>query len=390
MTMKRDNERLELVQGSEAIVRGALYAGVSFYAGYPISPSTEIMELMSERLAHLKGAFIQMEDEISSIASAIGASIAGTKAMTSTSGPGFSLMQENIGYASLAEIPIVVIDAQRAGPSTGLPTSPSQGDVMQSRWGTHGDHPVIVVTPGSVQECFTLIVESFNMSEKYRVPVIFLTDEHMVHLRESVPLLHELDVPVVSRLEPAEGSHYRPYEVLSGEVSPRMARFGRGYRYNVTGLYHDENGLPTNDIGISTKLIERLSSKIENNRNDIIRCEISRCEGKCDVLLVSYGSTSGAVAQSAADLRGRGIHVSYIRLITLWPFPRDILGEMIRGSSHTIVVEMNSGQIHSECLKYSGWEADIRHLGRSSGKLITPDEISGLVMSITGGGLIAE
>ena len=263
-----------LMQGNEAAVEGAIAAGMRVFAGYPITPSTEIAEQSSLRLPQVGGHFIQMEDEISSIAAVLGASAAGVKAMTATSGPGFSLMQENLGYGAMAEIPCVIVDVQRAGPSTGLATSPAQGDYMQARWGTHGDHPVIALSPSSVLETYTLIIRAFNLSEKYRTPVIFLMDEIVGHMREGV----ELPKPNTLRINQRkmsfhDGANKQCYYVPEGQYVPAMKPFGRGERYNITGLIHDESGFPTNSNEEAEKLIWRLMHKISDNYEDIVRVE---------------------------------------------------------------------------------------------------------------------
>ncbi|MGB9810072.1 MAG: 2-oxoacid:acceptor oxidoreductase subunit alpha, partial [Caldanaerobacter sp.] len=251
-----------LMQGNEAVVEGAIRAGMRFYAGYPITPSTEIAELCAEKLPFVGGKFIQMEDEIASMAAIIGASLAGLKAMTATSGPGFSLMQENIGFAAMAEVPCVVIDVQRMGPSTGMPTSPSQGDVMQSRWGTHGDHSIIVLSPSSVKEAYYVTIQAFNLSERYRTPVVILMDEVIGHLRETVDLDEYKDIEIVERKIPENLEGYLPYRDIEDGTSPFIP-FGKGIRYHVTGLVHNEKGLPTNSTKIAEKLIKRLVGKIE-------------------------------------------------------------------------------------------------------------------------------
>ena len=263
-----------LMQGNEACVEGAIAAGMRFYAGYPITPSTEIAEVSALRLPQVGGKFIQMEDEIASIACAIGASTTGTKAMTATSGPGFSLKQENLGYACLAEIPLVVVDVQRSGPSTGLPTSPSQGDVMMARWGTHGDHPVIALSPSSVKETYELAIRCFNLAEKYRTPVLFMMDEIIGHLREGVELPEPGSFEIISRKEPETYGPKTPaYHLEEGELVPTMTNFGHGERYNITGLLHDETGFPTNNNQIAGELVTRLMRKIDENYEDIVRVE---------------------------------------------------------------------------------------------------------------------
>ena len=241
-----------LMQGNEACVEGAIAAGMRFYAGYPITPSTEIAELCALRLPQVGGRFIQMEDELASMAAVLGASATGVKAMTATSGPGFSLKQENIGYGCMAEIPCVIVDVQRSGPSTGLPTSPSQGDYMQARWGTHGDHPVIALSPSSVLETYKLIVRAFNLSEKYRTPVIFLMDEIVGHMREGVELPDPNDLIINKRhISYHDGANKQCYYVPEGKYVPAMKPFGQGERYNITGLAHDVSGFPTNDPAVA-------------------------------------------------------------------------------------------------------------------------------------------
>ena len=263
-----NNMKYKLVQGNEACVEGAIAAGMTFFAGYPITPSTEIAEISSQKLPKLGGKFIQMEDELASMAAIIGASLTGAKSMTATSGPGFSLMQENLGYAMITEVPCVIVNVQRGGPSTGLPTSPAQGDVMQAKWGTHGDHPAIAITPNSVQETYECTVKAFNLAEKYITPVILLMDETVGHMREKMVFKDASEIEVINRKKPTckpeDYVAYRPDE----DMVPPMASFGEGYRYHVTGLTHDETGFPTNNNEISEKLITRLVDKVEKNLDD--------------------------------------------------------------------------------------------------------------------------
>ncbi|MCL2167136.1 MAG: 2-oxoacid:acceptor oxidoreductase subunit alpha, partial [Clostridiales bacterium] len=291
-----------LMQGNEACVEGAIAAGMRLFAGYPITPSTEIAELSSLRLPLVGGTFIQMEDEISSMAVIIGASAAGVKSMTATSGPGFSLKQENLGYAALAEIPCVVVNVQRSGPSTGIPTAPAQGDVMQSRWGTHGDHPIIVLSPSSVRETYELIIRAFNLSEKYRSPVIFLMDEIIGHLREGVRLPDPADIQVENRYVNMALANDQAYFVPEGKLIPEMAPFGSGQRYNITGLFHDDSGFPTDKADLSGKLVERLLKKIEANRDDITQWEETNLDD-AEIAVVCYGGTAGVAASAVEDAR---------------------------------------------------------------------------------------
>jgi 2-oxoglutarate ferredoxin oxidoreductase subunit alpha len=335
-----------LMQGNEAVAEGAIAAGARFFAGYPITPSTEIAEVLSRRLPEVGGTFIQMEDEIASIAAVCGASLAGAKALTATSGPGFSLMQEMIGFASMAQIPCVIVDVMRGGPSTGLPTEPAQGDVMQARWGTHGDHSIIALAPNSVAETFDLTARAFNLAEAYRTPVILLMDEMIGHVNEKVRLPDS--VQVVSRKGPdAPPESYLPYRHTEDGVPP-MAAFGRdGYRFHVTGLAHDETGFPTNDPVKIDKLNRRLGTKLEQHRDRIVEVDRHACEG-AELAVFAYGSVARAARQAVDEARAKGIPVGLLRPRTIWPFPdREVraLGEQV---STILVPEMNLGQLAHE------------------------------------------
>ena len=364
-----------LMQGNEACVEGALAAGMRLYAGYPITPSTEIAELSALRLPQEGGKFIQMEDEIASIACAIGASVAGVKAMTATSGPGFSLKQENIGYACLAEIPMVIVDVQRCGPSTGMPTSPSQGDVMMARWGTHGDHPIIVISPSSVRETYTLAVRCFNLSEKYRTPVIFLMDEIIGHLREGMELpepeeLEVIDRPTVRYPEPKR----LPYHMKPGQLVPQMAPFGCGQRYNITGLIHDETGFPTNSTEEAAKLMDRLMRKIYDNYDDIVQCERVSLDD-AETVIICYGGTMRAAKSAMEQARANGKKVGIFRPITIWPFPERELREICKTAKRMLVAEHNGGQILLEVERIVKGACAVDFIGRLNGTVITPQEI---------------
>ena len=364
-----------LMQGNEACVEGALAAGMRLYAGYPITPSTEIAEFSALRLPQEGGKFIQMEDEIASIACAIGASVAGVKSMTATSGPGFSLKQENIGYACLAEIPLVIVDVQRTGPSTGMPTSPAQGDVMMARWGTHGDHPIIVLCPSSVKETYDLTVRSFNLSEKYRTPVILLMDEIIGHLREGMELpkpeeLEIIDRPTVRFPEPKR----LPYHMKKGQMVPAMAPFGCGQRYNITGLIHDEAGFPTNSHEEAEKLMDRLMHKISDNYKDIVRSETRNAED-ADTLIVCYGGTMRAAIEAMDRARAKGMKVGIFRPITIWPFPEKELKELSRKVKRILVAEHNYGQIVLEVERIVKDDCPVDFIGKANGTVITPDEL---------------
>ena len=364
-----------LMQGNEACVEGALAAGMRLYAGYPITPSTEIAELSALRLPQEGGKFIQMEDEIASIACAIGASVAGVKSMTATSGPGFSLKQENIGYACLAEIPLVIVDVQRTGPSTGMPTSPAQGDVMMARWGTHGDHPIIVLCPSSVKETYDLTVRSFNLSEKYRTPVILLMDEIIGHLREGMELpdpeeLEIIDRPTVRFPEPKR----LPYHMKKGQTVPAMAPFGCGQRYNITGLIHDETGFPTNSHEEAEKLMYRLMHKISDNYDDIVRSEERNTED-ADTLIVCYGGTMRAATEAMERAREKGMKVGIFRPITIWPFPERELKKLSSKVKKILVAEHNYGQIVLEVERIVKNDCKVDFIGKVNGTVITPDEL---------------
>lgn len=364
-----------LMQGNEACVEGALAAGMRLYAGYPITPSTEIAELSALRLPQEGGKFIQMEDEIASIACAIGASVAGVKSMTATSGPGFSLKQENIGYACLAEIPLVIVDVQRTGPSTGMPTSPAQGDVMMARWGTHGDHPIIVLCPSSVKETYDLTVRSFNLSEKYRTPVILLMDEIIGHLREGMELpdpeeLEIIDRPTVRFPEPKR----LPYHMKKGQTVPAMAPFGCGQRYNITGLIHDETGFPTNSHEEAEKLMYRLMHKISDNYDDIVRSEERNTED-ADTLIVCYGGTMRAATEAMERAREKGMKVEIFRPITIWPFPERELKKLSGKVKKILVAEHNYGQIVLEVERIVKNDCNVDFIGKVNGTVITPDEL---------------
>ena len=357
------------MQGNEAVAEGALAAGVLFYAGYPITPSTEIAEIMAERLPLIGGTFIQMEDEIGSMAAIIGASLTGAKTLTATSGPGFSLKQENLGYAISTEVPCVVVNVQRGGPSTGLPTSPAQADVMQARWGTHGDHPIIALTPSSVQECYELAVVAFNFAEEFRIPVILLMDEVIGHLREKVVLPQNLTI--VDRKRPVvPPNEYIPYENNESMI-PAMANFGDGYRYHVTGLTHTEKGLPTGNPEITRKFMERLTQKLNPYLERIQLIEEVQLDD-ADLIIIAYGCTARSVLEAVSMARNEGLKVGLFRPITLWPFPHKQLETY--ADRKYLVVEMNSGQLVGEVERIFGYKA-VERLNRMDGELITPQEV---------------
>lgn len=366
--------RVRLMQGNEACAAGAIYAGCRFYAGYPISPSSEIAEVMAARLPQVGGRFIQMEDEIGSIAAVIGASLAGVKAMTATSGPGFSLMQENLGYAAFTEVPIVVVDVMRMGPSTGMPTSPSQGDVMQARWGTHGDHPVVALCPSSVGEVFRLTVEAFNIAETLRVPALVLLDEVIGHMREKLEVPEPGEIPVRERPRAAGPREaFRPYRAEADGVPP-MAVLGRGYRVHTTGLYHDERGFATGDPAKAEALITRLHRKVDLARDRITFTETETVDD-AEVLVAAYGSSARAALRAVRLARERGVRAGLLKLMTLWPFPAAALRRAAAGARTVIVPEMNLGQIVGEVERALGGAAAVRPLNKVDGELFHPEEI---------------
>jgi len=371
---EKHEPKAQLLQGNEACAEGALAAGCRFFAGYPITPASEIAEYLSRRLPEMDGTFIQMEDEIASMGAVIGASLAGVKSMTATSGPGFSLMQENLGFACIAEVPCVVVDVMRGGPSTGLPTNPSQGDVMQARWGTHGDHPIIALCPSSVSECFSLTVKAFNFSEKYRTPVILLMDEVVAHMREKVVLPDPGRVEVIDRVKPSVPPEwYLPYEDTSFGVPP-MGIFGEGYRYHVTGLIHDIRGFPTLRQDEIEPFLLRLFRKISSHFDDIQFVESYFTED-ADLVIVAYGSVARSAHRAMVEARAQGIKVGLLKLITLWPFPRSFVEPLTRANKVLLVPEMNMGQISREVKRVNQGMTPVNTLNKIDGTLITPQEI---------------
>ncbi|MGC9334077.1 MAG: 2-oxoacid:acceptor oxidoreductase subunit alpha [Anaerolineae bacterium] len=365
---------IQLLQGNRACALGALAAGCRFFAGYPITPSSEIAEIMARELPKLGGKFIQMEDEIASIAAIIGASVGGLKVMTATSGPGFSLMQENIGYAVVTEVPCVIVNVMRAGPSTGLPTSPSQGDVMQARWGTHGDHPIIALVPATVAEAFELTVTAFNFAEKFRIPVLVMMDEVVGHMREKVTLPEVGADQIVNREMPTVPPEwYEPFGNPPSDVPP-LAPFGEGYRYHVTGLLHDVRGFPTSRLDEIQPWIDRLFRKIDRNRDEICMWDEDRLDG-ARTLVVAYGSTARSARQAVRLARARyGRKVGLLRLKTLWPFPEEAVERAAESVQRVIVAEMNLGQIALEVERLVG-RSKVLRVGRVDGQMVTPDQI---------------
>ena len=365
---------VELLQGNDACARGAADAGCRFYAGYPITPSSEIAERMAELLPPLGGVAIQMEDEIASLGAVLGASLAGAKAMTATSGPGFSLMQEHLGYAAATEIPCVVVDVMRAGPSTGLPTSPAQGDVMQARWGTHGDHPVVALAPASVAEVYELTVRAFNLAERYRTPVVLLWDEVIGHVRERVALPDPATLERVERARPAAApGAWRPY-AANGQEVPAMADFGSGHRWHVTGLAHDERGYPTQDPAVVARLQERLHAKLARHRADVVAWEGVALDD-AEVVVVAFGIGARAARRAVALARRRGARVGLFRPRTLWPFPDREIADLAGRARALVVAEMNLGQIVGEVERAAAGRAAVTGRFRADGQPLTPEDV---------------
>ena len=363
------------LDGDFACGEGAMAAGCRFVAGYPITPSTEVVERISRRFPMMGGTFIQMEDELASMAAVVGASWTGTKSMTVTSGPGFSLMMENIGLGAMMETPCVVVNVQRGGPSTGLPTMVGQADVMQARWGSHGDYELIALSPQSPQEAFDLTIDAFNLSERYRVPVMFMMDECVGHMTERV-VIPEADEIVVEprRLTARSREEFKPYEV-NGEPVPEFARAGDGYRFHTTGLTHDERGYPLMSVECQERCVKRLLDKIQKNAEDIVRFEEEGTDG-ADVVVVTYGITA-RVARLAIDLaRRRGVKVGSLRLVVIWPFPERRIRELAPTVGALVVPEINYGQMVLEVERCAAGRCVVRSVPHGGGGVHDPEVIA--------------
>jgi 2-oxoglutarate ferredoxin oxidoreductase subunit alpha len=365
-----------IMQGNEAVAYGALDAGVNFFAGYPITPSTEIAEILAAELPKRNGVFIQMEDEIASICAITGASLAGAKSLTATSGPGFSLMQEGIGFAKITETPCVVVNVQRMGPSTGMPTSPAQGDIMQARWGSHGDSPAIVLYPDSVKESYELTIRAVNLAEKYRTCVILLLDEVLGHMRESVRLPDLANVRVINRIKPTVPPHwYKHYDENQKYLSP-LASYGEGYRFHVTGLTHDAHGFPTNKSTEAGDMMDRLRKKISHNIRDLVQIESHEMDD-ANIAIFAAGITARSAKAAIAMARYEGIKVGLLRPLTIWPFPDDAVRKMLRNVETVIVPELNQGQLIHEIRRLTKDKSDsnVLTIQRVNGQLISPNDI---------------
>jgi 2-oxoglutarate ferredoxin oxidoreductase subunit alpha len=360
--------------GDVACAEGAMAAGCLFFGGYPITPATEIAEHMSARLPEVGGTFIQMEDEIGAIASVIGASCAGVKSMTATSGPGFSLMMENIGLAICIESPCVIANVQRAGPSTGLPTQGAQSDMMQARWGSHGHYEIIALAPSSPQEIFYQTITAFNLSEKYRLPVLVMTDEMVGHLSERVIIPDAKDIKTVSRKRPkGRKDRLKPYRPAPDGIAP-MPIAGEGYNVHMTGLTHDERGYPVMTVDAQYEMMERLISKVRKNLDDIIRTESYRLDD-AEIVIVSYGVSSRTCLAAVDEAREQGIKAGLLRLITVWPFPEDQIRNLAEKVKGFVTVEINLGQIHLEVERCAGGKAPAFLVGHPGGTIIPPERV---------------
>jgi len=368
--------RSDFIQGDEAIARAAILAGCRFYAGYPITPASEIFEAMALYMPLVDGVSIQMEDELGSIAAVIGASWTGAKAMTATSGPGFSLMMENLGYAVMTETPMVVVDVQRGGPSTGQPTLAAQGDVMQAIWGTHGDHSIIVLTPATVQEAFDMTIRAFNLAEKYRTPVVLLTDGEVGHMRERVNIPDPDEIERIYRKIPKSKEQGKyPFRDWDGDGVPPMPVFGRGYRAYITGLTHDERGKPkTVEAEIHESLIRRIVDKIEKNKRDIIDYETFDLDD-ADVAIVSYGIASRSAIRAVKILRKDGIKAGLLKLNVVWPFDFEMIERIAERVNRIYVAEMNLGQVYHLVKEGANGKAEVELIPKIGGEVHTPKDI---------------
>ncbi len=384
--VKALGQKMQFIQGDVAYAYGALLAGCTYFAGYPITPATETAEILARLMPRIGATCIQMEDEIASLSAVIGAAWTGAKAMTATSGPGFSLMMENLGYAVMTETPCVIVDVQRSGPSTGQPTESSQGDVMQARWGTHGDHEIIALAPSNVQECMELTIDCFNLAERFRNPVVLLTDGDVGHMRERCIIPDRKDYEVEYRVPPPEDmDSYVPFEGDENGI-PRVANFGLGYHTYVTGLTHDPTGLPsTDDADKHTQLVTRLVDKVASKREEIVRVETDIEEG-AKVGLLSYGITARPVQGAVRMLREKGVPVSVMRLITIWPFANKQVAEFAGSVDHMLVPEMNLGQVLHPAREVAEGQCTVEPLPKIGGVMHDPYEIMTAVERVLEGG----
>ena len=368
--------RILLLQGNQAVVEGAIAAGVKFYGGYPITPSTEIAEQLALRLPQVGGKFMQTEDEIAGLGTVIGASMAGKKAMTATSGPGFSLKQEMLGLACIAEIPCVIVNVQRVGPATGQPTSPAQGEFMQTRWGTHGDHWLITISPSSVPECFELTLRAVALSEKYRCPVILLMDEVIGHMREKIELPDNYDeIPQAERKMPTcAPEEYLAYGCEEGSKVPAMAPFGSGYRWHVTGLVHDETGFPKGTGAATKESQDRLRTKLTDNLDDIVQVENYRMED-AEFAVVAFGGAARTAYEAVDMARAEGLKVGFVRPITIWPFAEKQMQDLAGKVKGILVHELNCGQYVLEVERAVAGKVPVSLFAKYDNESATPAEL---------------
>lgn len=379
--------KMKLLQGNEACAEGALAAGVRFFGGYPITPSTEIAETMAKKLPAVGGCFVQMEDEIGGMGVVLGASLAGRKVLTATSGPGFSLKQELIGYAACAEIPVVIVDVQRVGPSTGQPTSPAQGDVMQARWGTHGDHPMIALSPWTVKETFDAAVMAVNYAERFRTPVILLMDEIVGHLRENVQLPEASELDIYPRRRPtktrAEG--YEPFEP-DKDLVPNVADFGTGYRIHVTGLVHDYTGFPSGSAAVTEKFINRIHQKVNIARDEITHYDEFFMDD-AEYAVISYGGVARTAYEAVRKARDKGKKIGMLRLMTIWPFADKVIYKYAQKLKGMLVPELNYGQLKYEVERAAMGKCPVKLLAKYNTEIFTPDEIIAGIEKLEGGSI---
>jgi 2-oxoglutarate/2-oxoacid ferredoxin oxidoreductase subunit alpha len=366
---------MRLIQGNEAIAEGAIYAGARFYAGYPITPSSEIMNESARLMPKVGGIFVQMEDEIGSIAAVVGASLAGAKSFTATSGPGFSLMQENLGVAVMGEVPCVVVNVQRNGPSTGLATKPAQADIMQIRWGRHGDQSVIALAPSTISECFLLTVQAFNFAEKFRVPVILAADEVVAHARQNFAIPAPGETPIINRKRPTvPPEKYRPFDAEEDGVAP-LASYGDEHIFHISSSMHGPDGYSNNNPENANWRINQLHRKIEMHRDEIVLTKAYNTEDM-DVLFIAYGATTGASRAAALEARQNGIKVGVLQLVTIWPFPDKEIAALVEQVKTVLVAEMNyEGQVAGEVRKVIGPDVELKRVNKFNGQIITPRDI---------------
>jgi len=381
-TALTSKDAVKLISGNHACALGAIAAGCRFFAGYPITPSSEIAERLARRLPEVDGVFVQMEDEIASMAAVIGASMGGVKAMTATSGPGFSLKQENIGYAAGAEVPCVIVNVMRGGPSTGMPTRPSQADIMQARWGSHGDYPIIVITPASVSEIYSETIRAFDLAEQCRSPVVLLYDQVIAQLSETVALSGAAHRNVERKWASGPRAAYKPYDG-GGDGIPAMARPGAGFRTHTTGLTHGEDGFPTQNPEAVTRNLSRLFSKLERHRDLIDSFEALHCDD-ADVVIVAIGIGARAAIRAVETCRAQGLRVGLFRPITFWPFPEKQLRQAAAKARAVLVPEMNTGQLRLVVERVlAGVPVEGIHL--FSGEAIAPVDIAARAAALARG-----